>query len=500
MSGPDAVGTLLPLVDATDAAHWIGGERRPPRNGQAFASINPATGEQIGAVARGDADDVDAAYRAAEAAAPGWAARPVADRSELLRAYADRIAEHGEELARLDVADNGSPISEMANDVTIAVAITRYLAGAALQVRGETIPTLGDRLTFTTHVPYGVVGRIVPFNHPFMFAATKVAAPLLMGNTVVLKPSEHTSLSALRLAELTADILPPGVVNVVTGFGAEAGEALVRHPGIRRLAFIGSAATGRRIQAAAAETGVKTVTLELGGKNPIVVLPSADLDQAVHGAVRGMNFTWQGQSCGSTSRLIVHADVRDGFVERVAEEVAALRAGRPDDPATQTGAIVSEAQFTKVMGYLDIGRDEGAQALVGGERATDPPLDRGWFVQPTVFDHVTPSMRLANEEIFGPVLSVITVADADEALRVANAVPYGLTASVYSQDLRTAHRFAAALDAGYVWVNETSRHFLGVPYGGTKDSGIGREESFEELLSYAQVKAVNLNYSDPAEG
>ncbi len=495
-----APSTVLPLVDAADAAHWIGGERRPPHSGEAFASINPATGEQIGAVARGDAEDVEAAYRAAEAAGPAWAARPVAERSELLRAFADRIAEHGEELARIDVADNGSPVSEMANDVAIAVAIIRYFAGAALQVRGETIPTLGDRLTFTTHVPYGVVGRIVPFNHPFMFAATKVAAPLLMGNTVVLKPSEHTSLSALRLAELTADILPPGVVNVVTGFGPEAGEALVRHPGVRRLAFIGSAATGRRIQAAAAETGVKTVTLELGGKNPIVVLPSADLDQAVQGAVRGMNFTWQGQSCGSTSRLIVHAEVRDSFVERVAEEVASLRAGPPDDPATQTGAIVSEVQFTKVMGYLDIGRDEGAQALVGGERATTPPLDRGWFVEPTVFDHVTPAMRLANEEVFGPILSVITVADADEALRVANAVPYGLTASVYSQDLRTAHRFAAALDAGYVWVNETSRHFLGVPYGGTKDSGIGREESFEELLSYTQVKAVNLNYSDPAEG
>jgi len=251
--------TILPGVDEADAYVWVGGRRCAPVAGGAFASICPATQEVIGSVARGGVGDVDAAYRAASEAFPSWSRRPITDRIEVLNAFADRIVAHGAELAAIDVADNGSPISEMTNDVNLALAWIRYFTGAAYQLRGETIPTVADRLTYTTHEPYGVVGRIIPFNHPFMFAASKIAAPLITGNTIVLKPSEHTSLSALRLAELTADILPAGVLNVVTGFGTEAGDALVRHPGIRRLAFIGHASTGRRIQAAArpcAATGV----------------------------------------------------------------------------------------------------------------------------------------------------------------------------------------------------------------------------------------------------
>lgn len=485
----------LPMIDPTDAHNWIGGQRIAPMNGEAFASVNPATGATIGTIARGTAADVAVAFDAANDAGRAWAARSMIDRIDVMNAFADRIAEHGAELAAIDVNDNGSPITEMGNDVNIALAWIRYFAGAAYQLRGETIPTVADHLTYTTHEPYGVVGRIIPFNHPFMFAATKIAAPLITGNTVILKPSEHTSLSALRLAELTADILPPGVLNVVTGYGHEAGDAIVRHPEIRRLAFIGATTTGRRIQAAASDVCVKHVTLELGGKNPIVVLPSADIDQAIEGAVRGMNFTWQGQSCGSTSRLIVHVDIRDQFVDQLCDRIDSLRSGPPLDPETQTGAIVSRPQLDKVLSYIELGRQEGAQLLTGGNRITGEPYDNGWFVRPAVFDRVTPNMRLANEEIFGPVLSVMTVDDESEALAVANSVDLGLTASVYTQDLRTAHRFANELQAGYVWVNETSRHFTGVPYGGYKDSGVGREESFEELKSYTQTKSININFS-----
>lgn len=491
--------TLLPLTDLGDAHVWIGGERRAPSTGEAFVSLNPATGEVLGSIARGASADIDAAYDAARTAGESWAALPMGDRIEIMNAFAHRIEEHGDELAEIDVLDNGSPISEMKNDVRLAVSWIRYFTGAAYQLRGETIPTVADRLSYTTHEPYGVVGRIIPFNHPFMFAASKVAAPLITGNTIVLKPSEHTSMSALRVAELTSDILPPGVLNVVTGFGAEAGDALVRHPEIRRLAFIGSAETGRRIQAAASEVCVKHVTLELGGKNPIIVLPSADMGQAVDGAVRGMNFTWQGQSCGSTSRLIVHEDLHAEFVERLSERVASLRSGIPIDPTTETGAIVSKAQMDKVMSYIGIGVDEGAELIVGGNRLSTSPFDKGWFVRPAVFDGVTTDMRIANEEIFGPVLSVMKVSSEEEALATANGVQYGLTAAVYTQDLRTAHVFAQKLEAGYVWVNETSRHFTGVPFGGYKDSGVGREESFEELESYTSTKSVSINFSATQE-
>jgi acyl-CoA reductase-like NAD-dependent aldehyde dehydrogenase len=309
-----------------------------------------------------------------------------------------------------------------------------------------------------------------------------------------MKPSEHTSLSALRLAELIADVVPPGVVNIITGYGAEAGDALVAHPGVRRIAFIGSVEIGRRIQQRAAAHVVKTVTLELGGKNPIVVFPDADLDAAVDGAVRGMNFTWQGQSCGSTSRLLVHADERAGFVERLAERMDAMRSGSPADEETETGAIVHRGQYDKVLEYLQIGRDEGSVVVAGGGPPENGVPDGGLFVRPTLFDGVKPDSRLAQEEIFGPVLATIPFDDYDEALRIANGVSYGLSASVFTRDLATAHRFARDVQAGYVWVNDASAHFPGTDFGGVKDSGVGREEGFAELKGYTQAKNVNLRF------
>jgi acyl-CoA reductase-like NAD-dependent aldehyde dehydrogenase len=470
----------------------IGGERRPANSGETIDAHNPATGELIARFPRGDATDVDAAVQAAQAAHPAWRATLATERAACVLHLADLVVEHAEELAQLDVADNGSPIREMRNDAHIAVAQMRYFAGLALQLRGETIDTGSDRINYTVPEPFGVVGRIIPFNHPLMFAAEKIAAPLIAGNTVVLKPSEHTSLSALRLARLISIAFPAGVVNIVSGYGQEAGDALVVHPAVRRLAFIGSVAIGLTIQRRAAEQVVKTVSLELGGKNAMAVFPDADLNAAIDGAVRGMNFTWQGQSCGSTSRLLVHESLHDEFVERLASRLSSLRAGSPAEESTDTGAIVHRAQYEKVLSYLDLGREEGARVVVGGGAVDDPSLAGGMFIAPTLFDGVRPDSRLAQEEIFGPVLATMTFRDYDEAIRIANSVSYGLTASVFTRDLATAHRYARDVEAGYVWVNDASRHFLGAPYGGVKNSGVGREEGAEELYSYAQPKNVNV--------
>ena len=487
--------TIETLVGSDPLPTLIGGERVFAGNGALIDSINPATGEVIARFPRCDAADVDRAVKAAAAAFPAWAALPSGERAAALYRLADVIETRAKELAQIDVADNGSPIREMRNDSRIAAEWIRHHANLALSIRGETIPTGHDRLDYTLRQPYGVVGRIVPFNHPLMFATAKIAAPLIAGNTVLVKPSEHTSLSVLALVDDLAEIFPAGVVNILTGYGAEAGDAIVAHPEIRRLAFIGSAATGRGIQRRVAEVSVKTITLELGGKNPIVIFPDADVDQAVDGALRGMNFTWQGQSCGSTSRLIVHESIHDDFVGRLAERIGALRSGLPDDESTDTGAIVNQGQYDKVRSYIQIGQEEGARLVVGGTVADGPDLANGLFLRPALFDGVKPDSRLAQEEIFGPVLAAMPFTDYDDALRIANSVQYGLTGSIFTSDLRIAHRYARDVQAGYVWVNDTSRHFTGTPFGGFKDSGIGREEDLDEILSYTQTKNVNINFS-----
>jgi betaine-aldehyde dehydrogenase len=482
-------------LDVPERPMLIGGELRPARQAGWLDTPNPATGQTLARIPRGSAADVDDAVAAARAAFPGWWATPALERATCLERLAGAIAEHADELAMLDVADNGSPVREMRGDARAGARQLRYFAGLALEQRGETIPSPPGRLNYTLRHPFGVVGRIIPFNHPLMFAAGKIAAPLVAGNTVVLKPSEHTSLSALRLGELSRGILPPGVLNIVTGLGAEAGDALVTHPGVRRLAFIGSAEIGRSIQARAASRVVKTVTLELGGKNPITVFPDADLDLAVQGALRGMNFTWQGQSCGSTSRLLVHRSVHQDFVAQLAERMEAMRSGPPADEDTETGAIVHRGQYQKVLGYLEIARQEGLRAVAGGGPPADPALADGMFIRPTLYDDVPPGSRLVREEIFGPVLVVLPFTDYAQAVQISNDVAYGLTASVFTRDLATAHAYARDAEAGYVWVNDSATHFPGAPFGGVKDSGVGREESLEEILSYSQVKNVNVRYA-----
>jgi acyl-CoA reductase-like NAD-dependent aldehyde dehydrogenase len=341
--------------------------------------------------------------------------------------------------------------------------------------------------------PYGVVARIVPYNHPLMFSAARSIAPLMAGNTIVVKSPDQTPLSPLRVGELWSEIFPPGVFSILSGRGAVSGDALVRHPDIRRVAFIGSPGTGMLIQRAAAEGSVKNVTLELGGKNPCIVFPDADLDAAVKGAVHGMNFHWTGgQSCGSTSRLLLHESIADEVLPRVVAEIEAIKVGLPMDPGTEMGAMVSAAQYEKVMTYIEYGKEDGAKVLTGGGRPQGAEFEKGYFVAPTLFGDVKPDHRIAQEEIFGPVLSCLIWRDEDELIEICNGVEYGLTTSIWTNDLNTAHRVASKTEAGFVWINSTSRHFPGAPFGGFKNSGVGREEGLEEILSFTQNKTVNL--------
>jgi acyl-CoA reductase-like NAD-dependent aldehyde dehydrogenase len=472
----------------------IGGERRQAASGETIESTNPATGERLGTFPRCGAADVDAAVTAGQEAFREWSRRDPLDRAAHVVRLADAIDRRAQELAELDVADNGSPLHEMRKDMVVAAMQLRWFAGLALQVRGDTVPAGHDRLNYSIRQPYGVVARIVPFNHPLLFTARSLAAPLVAGNAVVIKPSEYTSLSSLALIDDLVDIFPPGVVSILTGYGREVGDALSAHPDIRRLSFTGSPATGLAIMARAAAVGVKHITLELGGKNPIVVFPDADLDLAVDGVVRGMNFTWQGQSCGSTSRVLVDRSISTEFLDRLAARIGALRPGMPMDSSTDTGAIVNQSQLEKVLRYVELGREDGATLLVGGERVTDGDLANGLFVRPAVLSDVRPDSRLAQEEIFGPVLAAIPYSGYDEALQIANDIRYGLTASVFTRNLGTAHAFARDVEAGYVWVNESSRHTPGAAFGGWKDSGLGREEDLSELESFTQQKNVHVRF------
>jgi acyl-CoA reductase-like NAD-dependent aldehyde dehydrogenase len=470
----------------------IDGELRHACSGDLLDAINPATGQLFAQFPKGGAVDIDDAVQASVVAFPAWWATPPLERAACLEELADVILDHADELTALDVIDNGSTVRQMRNDAITAARQLRYFAGLALEQRGDTMPAGYGRLNFTLRQPFGVVGRIIPFNHPLMFAAQKIGAPLIAGNAVVLKPSEHTSVSALRMGELAREIFPPGVLNIVTGLGSEVGHALVEHPKVRRIAFTGSAEIGRSIQVRAAAHVVKTVTLELGGKNPIVIFPDADLAMAVEGVMRGMNFTFQGQSCGSTSRLLVHQSIHRDFVTKLAARIDALQLGPPGDEATDVGSIVHRGQYEKVIRYLEIAADEGLRVLTGGGTSDDPDLQAGMFVRPTLYDDVPASSRLLREEIFGPVLVAVPFTDFDDAMRIANEVAYGLTASVYTSDLSTALRFAREAEVGYVWVNDVGAHILGAAFGGVKDSGVGREENLQEILSYSQEKNVHI--------
>lgn len=475
----------------------IGGDLVESESGRFDDSLNPATEEVIGRAPAATRIDVDKAAIAAEKAWPGWAAMPVSGRADVLRTFGARLMERADELLKVEVSDTGNTIGPMRGDVRMGVDSLNYYAGLGYELKGQTIPSTPGNLHLTVREPYGVVARIVPFNHPVMFATARTAAALMAGNAVIVKPPETSPLSAMVLAEIARDVFPPGVFNIVSGAGATVGDALVRHPAVKRVAFIGSTATGRAIQRAAAETGVKHVSLELGGKNPLIAFPDADPDAVAKAAVGGMNFTWQGQSCGSTSRLLLHESLYDRVLEQVVEMVSSILVGDPADERSQMGPINSAGQLAKVQHYVQTGEADGARLLTGGRRPEGEQFKRGYWIRPAVFADVTPGMRLAKEEVFGPILSVMRWSDIDSAIEMANGVEYGLTAAIWTNDINTALTSARRVRAGHQWINGFGAHYMAVPFGGMKGSGVGREEGLEEMLDYTEIKTINIVLGQP---
>lgn len=470
---------------------FINGDFVEAQSEQTFVSVNPATGETIAQVAYANAEDVDKAVNAARAAHDSgvWRDKPAAERSVILNRFADLLEKHAPEIAALETQDNGKPINEASFvDLPMSIDNYRYYAAAARFINGQNLPVPGA-MAYTRKEPVGVCGLIVPWNFPTLMATWKLAPALAAGNTVVLKPAEQTPLSALRLAQLFKEAgVPDGVVNVVTGDG-QTGEALVNHEKVDKIAFTGSTEVGRRVMANAAKT-LKRVTLELGGKAPNVIFDDADLDQAVNAALFA-NFFNQGQACTAGSRLFVQASIYDAFMEKFLDRVAKLRVGDPTQNTTQIGALVSQEQYDKVAEYIRIGQDEGATLAFGGKLLQ--PEHKGFFVQPTVFTDVKNSMRIAQEEIFGPVLSVIRFQDEEEAIRLVNDISYGLASAVWSKDIKRAHNFAHRIQAGYVWINTYNVIPVEAPFGGYKNSGIGRELGSAAIDAYTESKTVYVD-------
>ena len=468
----------------------IDGRRVPAASGQYFETLDPATEQPIARVAAGDAADVDAAVRAARAALQGpWGRMRASERGELLLRFADRIRAHSEQLIELESLDAGKPVSAIRRQDLPAVLDTlTYYAGWADKVNGQVIPARTDALTYTVREPIGVVGVIVPWNFPLMIAMWKIAPALACGCTIVLKPAELTPLTALRLGELALEAgIPPGVLNVVPGFGATAGAALVNHADVDKVTFTGSPAVGRQILRGAAGN-LKRVTLELGGKSANIIFADANLDAAVKAASAGIFFN-TGQVCSAGSRILAQDAIYDEVVERMRERALAVRVGNPRDRATTMGPLVSAVQMKRVQDYIDVGQQEGARLITGGTRVGV----RGYFLKPTVFADVGHEMRISQEEIFGPVASVVRFSDEEHALRVANGTRYSLAAGIWSADIGRVHRIVRQLKAGTVWVNTFGPTDVRLPWGGSGDSGFGREHGDIALQNFTEPKAVWIN-------
>ena len=477
--------------------HYYGGAWHPSVGGGEMPVTSPASGESLGVASAADAEDVDRAVHAAQQGFEVWRDTPAQERAACIRRAITVMRAHAEELAWIDAVDTGNPFNAMLYDVEISAGYMDYFAGLVTEMKGVTIPISPNVLNYTVREPLGVVARIGAFNHPLLFVAGKCGAPLAAGNSLIVKPADQTPLSALRLAELWERIFPPGVFNVVNG-GREAGAALVEHRGVAKIGFVGSVAAGRAVMQAAGKT-VKPLTLELGGKNALIACADAGVAEVAEGVVRGMNFRYvTGQSCNSTSRVFLHESIYDAALAEIVKRVGALKLGLPSDRDAEVGCLSSQAQFDKTLSYIKMGIEDGARVVQGGKRASDPRLAKGFFVEPTVFADVTDDMRIAREEIFGPVVSILKWRDEADLIRRVNALEYGLTASIWTHDLDRAHRLAARVQAGYLWINGASTHHVGVPFGGYKQSGMGREESIEELLACTQIKNINVTLSSRA--
>jgi acyl-CoA reductase-like NAD-dependent aldehyde dehydrogenase len=480
------------------ASNYIAGKWVAASSGETFDSVDPSTGRPFAAVPRGTAEDVDTAVRAARAALPAWSNTNAFLRGGLLREVSRLVAQEAEEIARLEAVDSGHYYGKALQLVQATTLWLDYHAGLADKVGGRTIPVPGNRLDFTLLEPLGVTGHIIPWNYPFLLVARSVAPALAMGNTVVMKPAEETSLTALKFAELFERAgLPPGVLNVVCGYGAEAGAALASHEGIDGITFTGSVSTGKLVMKMAADHIAK-VNLELGGKSPNIIFPDARFDDAIQGVMQAI-LSHAGQVCIAGARLFLHRDIHDRFLESLLAKMKTVRLGGLFDPATQMGPLVSREQLDRVLNYVDVGRQEGAKMLLGGGRASVVGLEDGFYMEPTVFAGNN-SQRIAQEEIFGPVLTVIPWSDEEELVRQANDSIYGLYAGIWTQDITKALSLARRLQVGGVVINDWFGEFPHSPHGGYKQSGINREEGLETIWSYTQVKHVCINLDERLTG
>ncbi|MES2192502.1 MAG: aldehyde dehydrogenase family protein [Pseudomonadota bacterium] len=485
-----ATGPQTAQAPANNGLFYAGGWH-PPVDGGYIDITEPGSGRQLGRAPVAMAADAELAVAAAKKGFAVWRDTPPLERARVLKSIAAKLRLHADELALLDAADCGNPVKEMAADVMVAAALFEFFAGLVTELKGASIPMGPNAVNFSVREPLGVVARIVAFNHPFMFAAGKMAAPLAAGNAIIIKPPEQAPLSALRLAEIVGDMLPPGVLSILPG-GRDVGMALVAHKDVAMIGLVGSVPTGRAVMKLAAER-LKPVLLELGGKNALIAYPDVDPAEVAAGIVAGMNFTWCGQSCGSTSRAFVHADIYDEVIASVKLQCAQYVPGLPTDYATSMGAIISREQHEKVLGFIASAASEGATLVCGGKVPDAPELAGGFYVEPTVFADVTQNMRIASEEIFGPVLSILKWTDEEAMMEDVNGVDYGLTCAIWTNDLEKAHRTAQRTQAGFVWINEVGKHFLGAPFGGVKQSGIGREECLAELLAFTLEKNIHIS-------
>ena len=471
-------------------ALWIGGRWQEPASGEYFETDNPYTCEVWARIARGGTADVESAVKAARLAQSTWSALKPNERARALVRAADLIEKHAEHLATLEVRDNGKLYSEMLPQVRLAADWFRYYGGLADKIEGTVIPTgKPNMFTFTRREPLGVVALVTPWNSPLLLLTHKLAAALATGNAAIIKPSEFTSASTLEFAELFTEAgFPAGLVNVVTGFGHEAGATLVAHPGIAKVAFTGSESAGQKINEAAARS-FKQVALELGGKSPNIVFADAEFEAAVIGVIAGI-FAASGQTCIAGSRLLLQRSIHDRFVERLVEVAARARIGDPMDPGTHVGPVATRPQYEKVLQYIAIAREEGAHCVLGGKPYTGPGASGGRFISPTIFTGVHNQMRIAREEVFGPVLAVIPFESEDEAFQIANDTPYGLAAGVWTADIGRALRASERLQVGTVWINTYRVGGPSTPFGGYKRSGLGREGGIAALAEWEQTKTV----------